>query len=139
MITTQPMTDDVRAWVIRGWINSALRRETGSPEEQITLLKREAVIRRLAAEQRVIVAHDDELPEGRDAVGWVCFTPLLTTAVVHYVYVREPRRGSGIARQLAAAAAVDLARPIPYTMSGPMRAQLGQRFNIHHMRPEDMP
>ena len=47
--------------------------------------------------------------------GWICYTPLRSTAVVHYLYVRAPLRRTGIGRRLLEACGVALDRPVPVT------------------------
>ena len=47
--------------------------------------------------------------------GWICYTPLKSTAVIHYVYVRDPLRRTGIGRRLVEACGVALDRPVPVT------------------------
>lgn len=54
-----------------------------------------------------------------DVAGWICYTPLRSTAVVHFVYVREPERRRGLGTELLRAAGVDLARVVTSTCSTP--------------------
>lgn len=76
---------------------------------------------------RVIVdVRPGKRPEG-DIVGWLCYTPLRSTGVVHWVYVRKTHRGNGIARGLLDAAGVDTSRAIPYTSEAKAAADISEK------------
>ena len=64
----------------------------------------------LLVTQHVLVIHAADR-----IAAWCCYTPLKTTSVVHYVYVRKEHRLDGIATDLLGACGVDLSAPIPYT------------------------
>lgn len=52
---------------------------------------------------------------GGDVVGWICYTPLQSTGIVHWVYVRKLHRRQGVGRGLCRAAGIDLGRLVGYT------------------------
>lgn len=120
LVAIAPMAPDERSYVIATWTRSK-----PITAGRVSTAERDAMIARLVDEQRVLVA---QLPDGT-AAGWVCYTPLRSTAIVHYLYTRKAigaleLRRRGIGRALVQRAAVDLARPVPYTFTGPMFASL---------------
>lgn len=116
----RPATVEEHDYCRATWLGGMLRGTKASTAKRD---RTRATIDRLLARERVLVdARPGERPE--DVVGWCCFTPLASTAVLHYVYTRrihgrgEARtemRFRGIARDLVTAAGVDLARVVPYT------------------------
>jgi ribosomal protein S18 acetylase RimI-like enzyme len=78
-------------------------------------------------------------PDG-EVVGWICYTPLQTMGVVHWIYVRKAHRREGIARGLCAAARVDLTRMVPYTSESTAAKQAiaALPFRTHHVPMKDV-
>ncbi len=68
-------------------------------------------------------------PEG-DVVGWLSYTPLVTTGVVHWVYTRKAHRRTGIARGLLAHARIDPHALIPYTSDSSAAAEMGVTLGL---------
>ena len=66
---------------------------------------------------RLLVASE---PAKTDVIlGWLCYTPLPKTLVLHYIYVRDRMRHRGIARQLLIQANRNGWSKLAYTMRGP--------------------
>jgi Acetyltransferase (GNAT) family. len=81
---------------------------------------------------RVIVASSPTEPH--KIRGWLCYSPLASYALVHYLYVRAPWRGQGIGRAL-----MHYAYPhwpgaqVVYTHDGPDSKVLALRWKAMHM------
>ena len=120
----RPAAPDELDYVRATWLSGLLRGNRASAAKRA---RTRATIEQLLATQRPIVdARTGSRPDERDedVIAWCCYTPLASTAVLHYVYVRRVHgyggervmmRGRGIGRSLVSAAGVDLARVVPYT------------------------
>ncbi|HPP84063.1 MAG TPA: hypothetical protein PLZ50_10980, partial [Rubrivivax sp.] len=90
-----PLTADpsARSFVLDSWRRSLPKKRRRGPNRSHTAADRER--EQLVDTQRVTLAIG-----GDGAVfGWICYTPLRSTSVVHYVYVRAPLRRTGIGRR----------------------------------------
>jgi hypothetical protein len=67
----------------------------------------------------ILVQPVDGSERESDVLGFVCFTRLQTTSVVHYLSVRNSGRRQGIGRKLMVAAGVEVDSPIPCTRVTP--------------------
>lgn len=75
---------------------------------------------------RILIASE---PTKTDAIlGWLCYTPLPASRVVHYVYVREKIRHRGIGAALYRKAWPEDRGKLVYTMRGPDAESLVQRY-----------
>ena len=106
-----PLTADpsARSFVLDSWRRSLPKKRRRSPGRSHTAADRER--EQLVDTQRVTLAVGDD----GAVFGWICYTPLRSTAVVHYLYVRAPLRRTGIGRRLLEACGVALDRPVPVT------------------------
>lgn len=73
------------------------------------------------AQVKLLVAHEPGQPE--TIVGWIAYTPMPRTMVLHYAYVRDRARRRGVAETLWMEARTQGERlglgKIVYTMRGP--------------------
>lgn len=148
-IVIRTLEDDEDGYVVSHWCMSTMgalvrRARQGAklrPAERDRKAAAEATARRLASSQLVLVADDTRRPRGKSLVGFVCYTPLRSTAIVHYVYVAKPDRRHGLARRLLAAAGVDLERPVMHTHVGPglAAAAAGAGVRLHAIEPQEIP
>lgn len=83
---------------------------------------------------RAIIACDPKDPNYY--YGWIAGDTTEATPVVYYVYVKEPCRRMGIARQLFAALGVDPSKYFVYVCGMPIAKQLAShaRFNPNEIR-----
>lgn len=66
---------------------------------------------------RILVAAE---PTRTDLIlGWICYTPMPASKIVHYIYVRDKQRRRGIASALLRKAFEGKAGKFVYTMHGP--------------------
>lgn len=125
MTAIVPMGPESRSYVLDSWRRSMpkkMRRRRGQTSAHADRQRA-----RLVDSQSVLVA------SGNDGAifGWICFTPLRSTAVVHYIYVRDvfrtgPFGGQKFGRALLGAAGVDLSTPIPTTLTTPAARAIAQ-------------
>lgn len=103
--------------------------------------ERHLLIERLMESQTVLVAR---VPNTEVIIGWICGTPLRTTAAVHYVYVRNPKgrsmRGFKFGLALARQLGVDMTATIPHTFTCQRFDALTDRFGVKTRRiaPSDI-
>lgn len=85
-------------------------------------------------EARTLIACDKD--DANYFYGWIAGDTSESTPVVFYVYVKEPYRRSGIARQLFAALGVDPSRYFVYVCGAPLAIRLvpHARFNPNEVR-----
>ena len=148
-IVIRTLEDDEDGYVVSHWCMSMMgslvrRARRGAklrPAERDRKAATEATTRRLASSQRVLVADDTRKQRGASLVGFICYTPLRSTAIVHYVYVAKPDRRGGIGRRLLAGAGVDLERPVMHTHVGPglAAASAGAGVRLHAIDPQEIP
>ena len=74
---------------------------------------------------RILVASEPSKTD--QIVGWLCYTPMKSTLIVHYAYTREPRRRQGIIKALLEHA-MPGRKTIAYTMRGPDAESLATRY-----------
>lgn len=113
----RPATPDEHDYMRASWLSCLLRGHKSSTSKRART--RATIDQLLATQQTLVDARPGEV-RAEDVVGWCCYTPLASTAVVHFVSVRfahrnESMRRTGIGRSLLVGAGVDLARVIPYT------------------------
>lgn len=130
-------------YIAATWRRSALGARSRRSDVERRRSATERQIRRMMERGELLVAEDPSTPDL--LLGWICTTRLRSTAIVHYVYVRdrypgsvEPLRRRGLGRQLAVAAGVNLAAPIPFTIAGPDVHHLA-RFRPYPIAPEEIP
>lgn len=120
----RPLSDldaSARSFVLDTWRRSLPKRHRRAPGRSHSNTDR--LREKLVDAHHVLCATGD----GGAIFGWVCYTPLRTTAVIHYVYVRAPLRGTGIGRTLLAATGVALDRPVAVTSAtAEARARAGR-------------
>lgn len=132
------------SYVTTTWLQSARRGiPRGERKRQGPAAALERTVRRLRDRVEILVATDRDRPAL--ILGWIAVTRLSSTAIVHYVYVRNfhpvsaaPLRNLGLATELARAAGVDLAGPIPFTIRGP-ELHLLARHRPYPTDPENIP
>lgn len=123
LITIGQMTHAERRWVSASWKKSVYGRRRRADGERL--------IQAIIDTQTVLVARAADDPE--TGVGWICFTALPTTVILHYVYVRgggNGVRGSGFCRQLLAAAGVNTRRAVLTTTDRPRDADRAKRNGV---------
>lgn len=127
-------------YVIATWLRSYLGMRGGRSRRELAARdSKEAIARKLLAAGRVLVVDAPVAAvNSTEIAGWVCYTPLSSTSVVHYVYVRSQYRRRGIARRLLEAAGVDLVAPIPFTLEGPGFKTITAGRKLHRIRHEDI-
>lgn len=125
--TIRPMSADDRPYVLETWRRS-MQQKSRKNQRDVSHSRANRARERLADEHRVLVA---SVADG-SIIGWICYTPLRSSSVVHYLYVRASFRAhtknhdSRVSRDLMEAAGVDLAKPVlatkPVTARGRMVA-----------------
>jgi hypothetical protein len=84
---------------------------------------------------KVLVAVDGE--NHARIMGWICWSPMPSVNVVHYVYVRNQLRKQGIGTLLAHAADLVGGKPVVYTCEGPAERWLLERHTATLMSAEE--
>ena len=75
---------------------------------------------------RLLIASE---PSRQDVIlGWICYTPMPGSRIIHYVYVRERMRRRGIAAALYRKAFPRDVGKLVYTMRGPDAESLAKRY-----------
>lgn len=115
-------SDDELGYLRATWVRGMLRGDKKS--SAASKARTRETIDALLTTQRALVMVVGGTSRTEDVVAWCCYTPLKSTAIVHYVYVRKERDGEclrrrGIARTLIQRAGVDTAKVIPYTHETP--------------------
>jgi 4'-phosphopantetheinyl transferase EntD len=135
-IRTRAATEDELVYVRCTWLASVLgRRRASNGERQ----RARQVVDALLTE-RVLVAVQPSPLRPEEVVGWICYTPTASTAVVHYVYVRERCRREKIATDLLAAAGVDATRAVLATHASDMLPIVlrSSGLRVAHVAAEDV-
>lgn len=117
-------TSDELPYCRATWITSMLRGRRAFGASRTKLAHN---IELLLESQPVLVgAYPGEDPATRpeDIAGWICYTPLASSAVLHWIYVRDQFRGAGIGRALVEAAGIDITRTVLYTQHTKAAAKL---------------
>lgn len=92
-------------------------------------------ITRLLVSAPVLV--ETQLRDGREQVrGWVCFSPMGPSSVLHFVYVRNECREEGIARALVWAAGVDRSRVVLHTHENALARAVIKRTGVRARKIE---
>ena len=118
------MPPDARAYVLETWRRSLPRRKRRHSHGDANRLRE-----RLVDGERVAVA----LVDGA-IVGWVCYTPLPSAPVVHYVYVRASHRGRRVSHALLEHAGALPGRALPVTESTPRADAAAARSGLRLRR-----
>lgn len=122
-----------QAYVASTWLRSLTNgRPSARDDELRTTIDR--VLDHKAT--RILVAC--ERKQEAKLYGWLAHVPLESRALVHYLYVREPLRGRGIARALADRAELLTGKPLVYTMRGPAATPLLLKFPAVHMKLDEV-
>lgn len=134
--TIRPATEDEQTYVRCTWLATALhrRRQTNGERQRIRQL-----VDALLGES-ILVAVRPSPTRAEEVVGWLCYSPMRTTAVCHFVYVRDKVRREGVARALLTAAGVDLARTVLATSASDMLPAVlaASGLRVEQMRAEDV-
>lgn len=111
-----------QSYIASTWVNSLIQVRGNTKSESNALVDRmldDPAVRLLLAVE----------PSSMDTIlGWLCYTPMPSSRIVHYVYVRDKLRLRGIASALYRKAwPVDKGKLV-YTLSGPDADALHKRW-----------
>jgi GNAT superfamily N-acetyltransferase len=111
-----------QSYIASTWVNSLIQVRGNTKSEANALVDRmldDPAVRLLLAVE----------PSSIDTIlGWICYTPMPSSRIIHYVYVRDKLRLRGIASALYRKAwPVDKGKLV-YTMRGPDSDRLLERW-----------
>lgn len=122
VVTRKPGATD-QGYVASTWTQSLMKADPTARRHVVDIL-----VDRMLDHDGVRVLLACEPTNVSTILGWICWSPVRTIRLVHYVYVRGNLRDRGIARALRHAAELDDARPLVFTMRGPCAKSLLRKY-----------